>query len=81
MRRLFKHALTHSADSLKEMVRYEVSRAGSSDRRELEDLREKVRRLEEKVGSHSTKAASGSGSATGPEVADKSPPNPDRESG
>lgn len=41
--------LQASADSMKEMVRYEVERAGSADRRELDELKDKVRRLEEKM--------------------------------
>lgn len=32
------------------MVRYEVGRAGSADRREMEELREKVKKLEERMG-------------------------------
>lgn len=41
--------LQASADSLKEMVRYEVERAVSSERREVEELKEQVRRLEERL--------------------------------
>jgi len=41
--------LQASADSLKEMVRYEVERAGSSERKEVEELKEQVRRLEERL--------------------------------
>ncbi len=41
--------LQASADSLKEMVRYEVERAGSTERREIEELRERTRKLEEKA--------------------------------
>ena len=41
-------SLQASADSLKEMVRYEVERAGSAERREVEDLRERIRKLEER---------------------------------
>ena len=40
-------SLQLSADSLKDMVRYEVGRAQSAERREVEELRERVRRLEE----------------------------------
>ena len=39
--------LQASAESLKDMVRYEINRAESADRKELEDLRERVRRLEQ----------------------------------
>lgn len=46
--------LQASADSLKEMVRYEVGRAGSTDRREIEELREELKRLKEKVDGKST---------------------------
>lgn len=41
--------LQASADSLKEMVRYEVERAGSADRRENEELKERMKRLEERL--------------------------------
>ncbi|BEI82847.1 hypothetical protein CcaverHIS002_0307150 [Cutaneotrichosporon cavernicola] len=41
--------LQESADSLKEMVRYEVDRAISSDRREVDELRERVRALEDRL--------------------------------
>ena len=41
--------LQASADSLKEMVRYEVNRAGSAEKREMEDLKEKIRLLEDKL--------------------------------
>lgn len=41
--------LQQSADSLKEMVRYEVDRAGSSERREVDELRDRVRKLEERL--------------------------------
>ncbi|OCF76840.1 hypothetical protein I204_02546 [Kwoniella mangroviensis CBS 8886] len=40
--------LQQSADSLKEMVRYEVERKNSNKDREIEELRERLRRLEER---------------------------------
>ncbi|GFZ46629.1 hypothetical protein JCM24511_03849 [Saitozyma sp. JCM 24511] len=43
-------SLQASADSLKEMVRYEVGRAGSTEKKEVDELRERVRKLEEKLG-------------------------------
>ena len=42
-------SLQASADNLKEMVRYEVARAGSTDKKEVEELREKVKGLEQKL--------------------------------
>ncbi|WOO85908.1 uncharacterized protein LOC62_07G009394 [Vanrija pseudolonga] len=41
--------LQQSAESLKEMVRYEVDRAGSAERREVDDLRDRIRLLEERL--------------------------------
>jgi hypothetical protein len=41
--------LQRSADNLKEMVRYEVSRARSADKKEIDELKETVRRLEESL--------------------------------
>ncbi|KLT44395.1 hypothetical protein CC85DRAFT_242632, partial [Cutaneotrichosporon oleaginosum] len=41
--------LQESADSLKEMVRYEVDRAVAADRREVDELRERMRALEERL--------------------------------
>ncbi|WWD07771.1 hypothetical protein V865_005875 [Kwoniella europaea PYCC6329] len=41
--------LQQSADSLKEMVRYEVERNNSNKDREIEELRERLRRLEERA--------------------------------
>ncbi|KAK8846843.1 hypothetical protein IAR55_005931 [Kwoniella newhampshirensis] len=41
--------LQQSADSLKEMVRYEVERSGNTEKREVEELRERVKRLEERL--------------------------------
>ncbi|WWD22098.1 hypothetical protein CI109_106587 [Kwoniella shandongensis] len=41
--------LQQSADSLKEMVRYEVERSGYAEKREVEELRERLRRMEEKM--------------------------------
>ncbi|OCF40916.1 hypothetical protein I317_05275 [Kwoniella heveanensis CBS 569] len=41
--------LQASADSLKDMVRYEVERNSSAKDRELEEMRERLRRLEEKM--------------------------------
>ncbi|ODN85661.1 hypothetical protein L198_07490 [Cryptococcus wingfieldii CBS 7118] len=40
-------SLQSSADSLREMVRYEVERRGREDRREMEEMKERLRRLEE----------------------------------
>ncbi|KAL7418606.1 hypothetical protein Q5752_007064 [Cryptotrichosporon argae] len=48
--------LQQSADSLQEMVRYEVGRAGSADRRELEELRERVRELESRLEQYEKRA-------------------------
>lgn len=42
--------LQQSADSLKEMVRYEVDRALSAERRETDELRDRIRSLEERLG-------------------------------
>lgn len=42
-------SLQASADSLKEMVRYEVGRAGSAERREVDELRDRVKKLEERM--------------------------------
>nr|XP_019008557.1 uncharacterized protein I206_06234 [Kwoniella pini CBS 10737]OCF47338.1 hypothetical protein I206_06234 [Kwoniella pini CBS 10737] len=42
--------LQQSADSLKDMVRYEVERNNSNKDREIEELRERLRRLEERDG-------------------------------
>lgn len=42
-------SLQQSADSLKKMVRYEVERAGSAAKTENEELKEKVRKLEERL--------------------------------
>jgi hypothetical protein len=44
------NSLQQSADSLKEMVRYEVDRATGADRREMDDLRDRMRALEERLG-------------------------------
>lgn len=41
--------LQQSAESLKEMVRYEVERSSSADRRELDELRDRLRSLEDRV--------------------------------
>ncbi|WVQ97939.1 hypothetical protein IAU59_005058 [Kwoniella sp. CBS 9459] len=41
--------LQASADSLKDMVRYEVERNSSTKDREMEEMRERLRRLEEKL--------------------------------
>lgn len=41
--------LQASADSLKEMVRYEVGKAKTADRKEVEELRERLKKLEEKA--------------------------------
>jgi ubiquinone biosynthesis protein UbiJ len=46
-------SLQASADSLKEMVRYEVGRAGSADRREIDELREQVRALSQRIDAQS----------------------------
>ena len=50
--------LQASADSLKEMVRYEVGRSGSAEKREIEELRERVRSLEERLDPNKTTTAS-----------------------
>lgn len=41
-------SLQQSADSLREMVRYEIERKAREDRREMEELKERLRRLEER---------------------------------
>ncbi|WRT64867.1 uncharacterized protein IL334_001803 [Kwoniella shivajii] len=41
--------LQASADSLKDMVRYEVERSNTNKDREIEELRERLKRLEEKI--------------------------------
>lgn len=41
--------LQQSADSLKEMVRYEVDRSAGADRREVDELRDRVRSLEDRL--------------------------------
>lgn len=41
--------LQASADSLKDMVRYEVNRASSVDRREMDELKETVKKLQEQL--------------------------------
>lgn len=41
-------SLQRSADSLREMVRYEIERKAREDRREMEELKERLRRLEER---------------------------------
>lgn len=41
-------SLQQSADSLREMVRYEVERKAREDRKEIEELKERLRRLEER---------------------------------
>lgn len=41
--------LQASADSLKDMVRYEVNRAGSTERREVDELKERIKKLEERM--------------------------------
>ncbi|WVQ74078.1 hypothetical protein IAR50_003662 [Cryptococcus sp. DSM 104548] len=40
-------SLQSSADSLREMVRYEVERRGREERREMDEMKERLRRLEE----------------------------------
>lgn len=42
-------SLQQSADALKDMVRYEVDRSASADRREIDDLRERMRALEDMI--------------------------------
>ncbi|WVR04552.1 hypothetical protein IAU60_001559 [Kwoniella sp. DSM 27419] len=42
-------SLQQSADSLKEMVRYEVERSHSAKDREMDELKERMKRLEEKL--------------------------------
>lgn len=41
--------LQASADSLKDMVRYEVNRAGSTERREVDELKDRIKKLEERL--------------------------------
>ncbi|KAL0240307.1 hypothetical protein I308_106557 [Cryptococcus tetragattii IND107] len=41
-------SLQQSADSLREMVRYEVERKAREDRKEMEELKERLRKLEER---------------------------------
>ena len=48
-------SLQASADSLKEMVRYEVGRAGSAEKKELDELRDKVKALEDKLAGRAGK--------------------------
>ena len=48
--------LQASADSLKDMVRYEVNRAGSTERREVDELKERIKKLEERLEASATTA-------------------------
>jgi hypothetical protein len=43
-------SLQASADSIKELVRYEVAKREKEERREVDELRERVKRLEERLG-------------------------------
>ncbi|WVQ84139.1 hypothetical protein IAT38_006286 [Cryptococcus sp. DSM 104549] len=58
--------LQKSADSLREMVRYEVERGARDDRRELEELRERVRVLEAAAGGAAAGAGPAASAATAP---------------
>jgi len=51
--------LQASADSLKDMVRYEVNRAGSAERREVDELKERLKKLEEQLAARPAAAAVG----------------------